>query len=70
MANFKACYHCKERYLGCHSICPKYIKEKADWEETKQIIAKNKAPTLTSYDFDEIFYSHCKYHKRRPQWFK
>ena len=67
MATFKSCYHCKERYLGCHSVCPKYIKEKAEWEATKQIIAKNKASTLTSYDFNEIAYSSCKRHKRNPR---
>lgn len=58
MANFKACYRCEERYLGCHSVCPKYIKEKADWETTKQIIAENK-------DFDSAAYISSKRHKRR-----
>lgn len=67
MVAFESCYHCKERYLGCHSICPKYLKEKANWEATKQIIAKNKALTLTSYDFNEIAYSSCKRHKRNPR---
>lgn len=65
MAAFESCYHCKERYLGCHSICPKYLKEKADWEMTKQIIAKNKVPVLTSYDFNSIVYVGSKRHKRR-----
>ena len=67
MAIFKSCYHCKERYLGCHSICSKYLKEKEDWEEAKQIIAKNKVPVLTSYDFDSIAYIDNKRHKRRPR---
>jgi hypothetical protein len=63
MATFKSCYHCKERYLGCHDKCNKYLKEKANWEETKQIIAKNKAPVLTSYIFDRIAYNNYKRRK-------
>ena len=65
MAVFKSCYQCKERYLGCHSVCPKYLKEKADWEMTKQIITKNKDPILASYDFDKITYNSRKRHKQR-----
>ena len=65
MAVFKACHYCEDRYPSCHSACLKYIKEKADWEETKQIIAKNKAPVLTSYDFNSIAYIDSKRHKRR-----
>ncbi len=67
MAVFESCYHCKERYPGCHSVCPKYIKEKEGWKATKQIIAKNKVPVLTSYDFDSITYVDSKRHKRRPR---
>lgn len=65
MAAFEACHYCKERYPNCHSVCPKYLKEKADWEAAKQIIAKNRAPILTSYDFDSIVYVDSKRHKRR-----
>lgn len=67
MAIFKSCYHCKDRYPGCHSVCPKYLKEKTEWEAIKQTIAENKVPTLTSYDFDEIAYNSCKRHKRNPR---
>ena len=65
MAAFEACHYCEDRYPGCHSVCPKYIKEKADWEAAKQIIAKNRVPTLTSYDFDSIAYVDSKRHKRK-----
>lgn len=58
MAIFKACYHCKERHPYCHSTCPKYIKEKAEWEAIKQTIAENK-------DFDSAAYISSKRHKRR-----
>jgi len=65
MAGFEVCYHCEERYSGCHSVCPKYLKEKADWEAIKQTIAENKAPTLTYYDFYSAAYISSKCHKRR-----
>lgn len=63
----KCCKDCMPptRYLGCHAKCNKYLKEKAEWEEIKQIIAKNKTPTLTSYDFNSIAYIDSKRHKRR-----
>ena len=65
----KCCKDCvpPTRYPGCHAKCNKYLEEKAKWEEEKQIIAKNKVPVLTSYDFDEIAYSSCKRHKRNPR---
>jgi hypothetical protein len=67
MTAFESCHYCKERYLGCHSICPKYLEEKAKWEEAKQIIAKNKVQVLTSYDFDSIAYVDNKRHRRRSK---
>jgi hypothetical protein len=67
MATFKSCYHCKERYLGCHSICPKYLKEKAKWEEDKKLIKVNKTVVLTNYDFNEIAYANSKRHKQRSR---
>lgn len=67
--SIKCCRDCvpPTRYPGCHDKCKKYLKEKADWEATKQIIAKNKAPVLTSYDFNKIAYRSYKRHKRRPR---
>ena len=61
---FKSCYRCKERYVGCHSVCPKYIKEKEEWEKVKKIIEKNKAPVLTTYDFNAIDYNRQKRYRR------
>ena len=63
----KCCKDCVPpiRYPGCHAKCNKYLEEKTKWEEVKQIIAKNKTPVLTSYDFDKIAYSSYKRHKRR-----
>lgn len=54
MSSFESCYHCKERYLGCHSTCSKYIKEKEEWEISKAKIEKDKAVVLTSHDFNRI----------------
>lgn len=35
--NVRSCKDCKERYLGCHDKCEKYLKEK------KEIIRRNEA---------------------------
>lgn len=63
-AIFKSCYRCKERYPGCHAVCQKYIKEKEEWEKVKKIIEKDRAPVLTTYDFDVIDYSRRKRYNR------
>lgn len=36
----KCCKDCvaPKRHLGCHSVCPEYIHEKALWEEEKKAI--------------------------------
>lgn len=62
---FKSCQFCQERFLGCHSTCPKYLEERAAYETIKAKAAKNKSQVLTTYDFDEIAYSRCKSHKRK-----
>lgn len=67
MVAFKSCYYCKERYLGCHSICPKYLKEKAEREKQKEYAEAHKTVMLTNYDFDKIVYVSPKRHKRRSK---
>lgn len=37
---FHVCYHCKDRKLGCHSNCERYLKEKE--ENDKRLKEKNK----------------------------
>lgn len=54
MDAFESCYQCKERFPGCHSTCPKYIKEKKEWEISKAKIEKDKAAVLTPRDFNRI----------------
>ena len=58
MATFKSCYHCKERYLGCHSICPKYLKEKAKWEDEKSKARKDQTYTIYPSDFEMLACMH------------
>ena len=36
------CKDCKERVLGCHSICEKYLKFKKDTQEEKEKIIASK----------------------------
>lgn len=36
---FKSCKNCPDRYVGCHSICEKYLKEV---EENKRLKEKER----------------------------
>lgn len=65
MATFKSCYHCKERYLGCHDKCNKYLKEKAEHEKHKEYAKTHQAVMLTNYDFDKITHVSPRLLKRR-----
>lgn len=64
MTAFKSCHYCKERYLGCHSVCPKYLKEKAEHEKHKEYAKTHQAAMLTNYDFDKITYVSSRLSKR------
>lgn len=46
------CKDCKDRQLGCHSICQKYI----DFKKEQEVInlAKRKDTILRYYDIDRI----------------
>jgi len=36
------CKNCTERHYKCHSSCEKYIKSKAEYEEQKSALRKQK----------------------------
>ena len=44
MSAITVCKDCADRYIGCHSKCERYIREKEETAEQKAIItfAKNK----------------------------
>lgn len=67
MIAFKSCYLCKERYLGCHSTCQKYLKEKAKHERWKEYAKTHQAVVLTNYDFDKIAYVSPRLPKKRSR---
>lgn len=45
------CKDCKERYIGCHSKCEKYITEKRNLEESKKLYYKSLPPKIGEGDF-------------------
>lgn len=45
-----SCLNCKERCVGCHSTCEKYLKEKSARDEKIEMINKQK-------ELEEIFIS-------------
>ena len=47
----KCCQFCvaPKRHLGCHSDCPEYIEEKAQWEEERARIAQQNQLQADAY---------------------
>lgn len=43
MKQIKCCLYCNYRYVGCHSKCEQYLKEKAEYEKEKAEMDKIKA---------------------------
>jgi hypothetical protein len=35
MKLFEKCRHCDKRYVGCHSECPDYLKDRATLDKLK-----------------------------------
>lgn len=35
-AIIKSCLNCEKRILGCHSTCPDYLSEKAEYDRLKE----------------------------------
>ena len=52
--NFKVCYKCKKRTIGCHGKCKEYQDEVKVNEENKQRINKDKIVK------DAVFYNAAK----------
>ena len=42
MKSIKCCEHCSYRFVGCHSKCEQYLKEKAEYDQEKKKIDKIK----------------------------
>lgn len=44
--NINCCRDCKERFVACHDVCEKYLKEKAINDARKDKIRENKSSDL------------------------
>ena len=44
-----SCLDCKERYLGCHDHCERYLKEKAERLEKNRELKKKRSLCLEYY---------------------
>lgn len=42
MTSIKCCKDCTQRYIGCHSDCERYNKEKSDNDKYKAIVQSHK----------------------------
>lgn len=48
-SSITCCKDCKDRYVGCHDKCARYLKEKQEFEETKKKIREQKRLYGKSY---------------------
>lgn len=47
---FHVCYHCKDRHIGCHSNCERYLKEVEENEKIKKEKDKQAMIKSTLYE--------------------
>lgn len=57
-SNNWGCKDCKNRQIGCHSTCEKYIKGKERYEKERAEAAKKVVPTINKCDFDMLACMH------------
>lgn len=55
---FQACNGCKDRYVGCHSSCEKYIEDRAelDVRNAKEKQLKSVSESINNWDFDKVVF--------------
>lgn len=58
MGGIKCCKDCTKRYIGCHSNCDDYLKEKKAIEEQKRIAKEDKNYIISQNDFNISAYSY------------
>lgn len=51
---YDCCFHCEERFVGCHATCEKYIKTREEYLELKNKInaERNKEKELNIFDLE------------------
>lgn len=42
MSAVKCCKDCTDRYVGCHSVCEKYLSEKKICDEEREAVFKSR----------------------------
>jgi hypothetical protein len=60
-----SCMNCKERHANCHSTCKEYIEWKANHEERKATIRKEKEKLYTWQNYKSNIVRETKEGKRR-----
>lgn len=62
-----SCKDCRERQVGCHSTCEKYLAQKALHEQEKAELDKRKAEEqdISKYTYEKIMRSVLKRERRR-----
>ena len=52
-SRIQSCRECTDRYLGCHSKCEKYIREKAENDAINEEIRKKKKVEQAFIEYHE-----------------
>jgi len=45
------CQNCKDRFLGCHGVCEKYIAAKKEYDAKKAVASKQRNREGDYYDY-------------------
>ena len=54
-----------KRYVGCHSQCKEYLKEKEEYEKQKEYARAHKTVSISEYDFNEVAFRNGRRKRRR-----
>lgn len=61
------CRGCEDRHPACHDTCERYQKRKAECDEFREYVRKQKASELYLYKIDSISESKARKNKRNLQ---
>lgn len=50
---YRACYHCKDRKVGCHATCEIYNEEKKRGEEVAKVKVQENINMSTIYNLEK-----------------
>lgn len=65
MSIIKCCYRCPDRTVGCHSVCEKYITQKAENDAIRERIHKQKMEEVNINSYTKQAYDNVRKNRKR-----